>query len=138
MWSKVLPMSLLVVVFGVMLGCIPGLNQYLHWNLWYIVPISGLLFGCAAAGLQFGYAFKVNQPMSKVAMAVLVVTAVIGYIGVEYGIYRSISITVTEHESIPDGEYKLSQLIEFPQYMKINLGMKAVEKAWEISKKALS
>ena len=55
MSAKILPVALLTIALGFVLGYIPGLNEHLHWNLWYVVPVSGLLFGCAVGGLQFFY-----------------------------------------------------------------------------------
>jgi hypothetical protein len=122
MWPKMLPAALLALVLGFFLGCVPGLNQYLHWNLWYVIPISGLLFGCAVGGIQFGYCFKVGQRISGPIIIYLAVAAMLGYIGIDYGIYKSTTITMEGHEEIPDGNYKLSELLPFWQYMKINLG----------------
>ncbi len=119
---KVFPASLLAILMGIVLGYTPWLNEHLHWNLWYVIPISGLLFGCAAAGLQFGYCFQVNQRIATGIMIFIVLVSVLGYASVDYGIYRSFTIKIEEHEVIPDGEYKLSELISFWQYMKLNLG----------------
>ena len=30
---------------GYGLGATPVINEYLHWNLWFIVPVSGLILG---------------------------------------------------------------------------------------------
>jgi hypothetical protein len=117
-----MPAAFFSLVFGFVLGSIPGLNENLHWNLWYIVPISGLLFGCAMGGLQFAYCFRVNQRIKGGVIVCLVIAALLGYGAVDYGIYRSITTIVEGHEEIIDGEYKLSELISFWQYMKINLG----------------
>lgn len=127
MFFKMMPAAFFSLVFGFVLGSIPGLNENLHWNLWYIVPISGLLFGCAMGGLQFAYCFRVNQRISGVIIACLVIAALLGYVAVDYGIYMSITTTIEGHEEIPDGDYKLPELITFWQYMKVNLGGTTVE-----------
>lgn len=118
MYSKIIPAGLLAVVFGVVLGCLPFINEHLHWNLWYVLPISGLIFGLAAGWIQFGYLFNVNQRLTNTAMIVLVIFAVLGYASVEYGIYRTVKIPVEGHKSIPDGEYNISRLMTFGQFMK--------------------
>jgi hypothetical protein len=118
MVSKTTPAALLTIIFGIILGCVPVLNEYLHWNLWYVVPISGLVFGCAVSWVQFGYIFKVNQKLTNVVIVILVASAVLGYASVDYGIYRAVKVPVEGHETIPDGEYKISQLMTFSQYMK--------------------
>jgi hypothetical protein len=127
MLFKMMSAAFFSLVFGFVLGSIPGLNENLHWNLWYVVPISGLLFGCAMGGLQFWYCFKVNQRIKGGVIACLVIAALLGYGAVDYGIYRSITVTVEGHEEIPDGEYKFSELMTFWQYMKVNLGGTTVE-----------
>lgn len=120
---KVLPALLLAIVIGFFLGCVPVLNEHLHWNLWYVIPISGLLFGCAVGGIQFGYCFKMNQWISGGVIAFLAVASLVGYVSVDYGIYTTKTISIEGQEEIPDGEYKLSELMSFWQYMKLNFGM---------------
>jgi hypothetical protein len=116
-----LPLALLTIVFGFILGYIPGLNEHLHWNLWYVVPISGLIFGGFVGWVQFGYCFKTNEKLSTFLMIHLSVMALFGYSAVDYGIYKSIVVEVEDVEGIEDGQYKLAELISFWQYMKINL-----------------
>lgn len=118
MFSKTIPAALLAIVFGIVLGCIPGLNENLHWNLWYVIPISGLIFGLLAGAIQFGYCFKVNQNLTKMVIVILVIAAVIGYICVEFGIYQTLEIPIEGHEEIPDGVYNIRQLVSFWDFMK--------------------
>ncbi|MHC4757439.1 MAG: hypothetical protein ACYTE8_02165 [Planctomycetota bacterium] len=125
---KIIPAVFFAAIIGFLLGCIPVLNQHLHWNLFYVIPISGLLFGCAIGGVQFGYSFKVDQKITGSIIAVLAVAALIGYFAVDYGIYTTSTIIFEGDEEIPDGEYKLSELITFWQYMKLNLEGTTVEK----------
>lgn len=46
----VLIVAALTVALGVGLGCVPFINEYLHWSILVIVPISGLLIGAGIAG----------------------------------------------------------------------------------------
>ncbi len=128
MTIKGLPAALITFVLGFGLGCVPGLNAHLHWNLWYVVPISGLLFGCLAGGIQFVYCFKVNNEVDKWMIGCLILATVVGYGSVDYGIYRTTTIEIEGVEGMEDGTYKLSELISFTDYMKLNLGSSSVEK----------
>ena len=128
MTFKAFPAALITFVLGFGLGCVPGLNEHLHWNLWYIVPISGVLFGCVAGGIQFLYCFKTNEEVGKWMIACLILATILGYGSVDYGIYRTTTIEVEGAEGIEDGTYKLSELISFTTYMKWNLGSSSIEK----------
>lgn len=114
--------AMLSICFGFLLGITPGLNEHLHWNLWYIIPISGLLFGCLCGGFQFWTCYRFDQRITKLIAVYLTLATLVGYGAVDYGIYRSLRIEVSGNENIPDGEYKLKDLISFWQYMKVNLG----------------
>lgn len=107
---------------GFVLGSTPGLNEHLHWNLWYILPVSGLLFGCLCGAIQFLILFFGNQRALSIVKVILVISAVTGYLAVDYGIYRSMTFEISGQEGIQDGRYKLSELITFEQYLRINLG----------------
>ena len=122
-----LPLALLTIVFGFVLGYIPVLNEHLHWNLWYVVPISGLIFGCFVGWVQFGYCFKTNERLGTFLMIHLSVMVLLGYSAVDYGIYKSIVIEVADVEGVEDGQYKLADLISFWEYTKMNLGGSEVE-----------
>jgi len=124
---KILPIALLTVVFGFVLGYIPGLNEHLHWNLWYVVPVSGLLFGMAVGGMQFAACYKMNQPMGKFLIFYLSLISLLGYFSVDYGIYKSITIEIKDAENIDDGVYALSDVISFWEYTKLNLGSSSVK-----------
>lgn len=113
--------ALLSVFLGFLFGITPGLNEHLHWSLWYLVPISGLLFGCLCAALQFWMCFSFHQRITKILIVYLTLATLAGYAAVDYGIYRSMKIEISGHEDLPDGKYKLKDLISFWQYMKWNL-----------------
>ncbi len=42
---KLIPTIIITLFLGVGLGYIPVINQHLHWNFWFIIPVSGLIFG---------------------------------------------------------------------------------------------
>ncbi len=118
---RLLLASFIAVIAGFALGSIPVLNEHLHWNLWYVLPISGLLFGLGLGGIEFGYCFKMDQRIDTAAIIFLAAVTLLGYGAVDYGIYRSITVTVEQNEQIPAGDYELSELITFGQFMKYNL-----------------
>ncbi|OHB55902.1 MAG: hypothetical protein A2Y07_07925 [Planctomycetes bacterium GWF2_50_10] len=127
MFKSAFPAALLAIVFGFGLGSIPGLNSHLHWNLWYVIPISGVLFGIVVGGIQFGYCFLTNQFATKLLIVYLACATLLGYLAVDYGIYNSARINLSNVEGIDDGEHKLRDLISFWEYIKMNNGSSSVE-----------
>jgi len=123
---KLLPAMALSLLFGFLLGSIPVVNEHLHWNLWFVIPISGLIIGALIGCLQFGISYPLNQKIGGWDIPILAVAAMIGYVAVDYGIYLATTITVTGVEGITDGEHKLSELITFIEYMKWMLGSSSV------------
>ena len=43
----------LVIAAGIGIGATPFVNEYLHWNLWFVIPVSGLLLGAGFGWVQF-------------------------------------------------------------------------------------
>jgi hypothetical protein len=118
---KLIPSILAGLAIGFGLGCVPVVNEHLHWNLWYIVPVSGLILGLAIAWIQFAICYRINQKVAGVSLVVLAAAAMIAYASVDYGIYFTMKITITGVEEIPDGEYRIRDLMTFTQFMKLNL-----------------
>ncbi|MHC4154590.1 MAG: hypothetical protein ACYST6_06670 [Planctomycetota bacterium] len=117
---KLIPSILVGLAIGFGLGSVPVVNEHLHWNLWYIVPISGLILGLLIAWIQFAICYRLNQKVTGVSLVVLA-AAMISYASVDYGIYFTTKVTISGVEEIPDGEYKLRELMTFTQFMKLNL-----------------
>lgn len=115
----VFPVSLLV---GFILGSIPWLNEHLHWNLWFVIPVSGLLFGMLVGWLGFELCYLLHAKVAAAGIALLAVSAVLGYIAVDVGIYFQQSVAVEGIEGIPDGEYTFSELMSLGQYFQMRLG----------------
>jgi hypothetical protein len=84
---KLIPCIVASLLIGFVLGCIPVVNEHLHWNLWYIVPISGLALGALIGRIQFGICYRVNQKVAGVVIVVLAAAAMVGYATVDYGTY---------------------------------------------------
>jgi len=118
---KLIPAILAGLAIGFGLGCVPVVNRYLHWNLWYIVPISGLVLGIAIASIQFAICYRLNQKVTGPSLVVLAAAAMIAYAAVDYGIYFTTKIDISGVEGVPDGRYSLRRLMTFRQFMKVNL-----------------
>jgi hypothetical protein len=76
--------------------------------------------------IQFGICYRVNQKVGGVVIGILAVAAMIGYAGVDYGIYASTKIPVSGVEGTKDGEYQLSDLITFGGYVRGLLGASTI------------
>jgi hypothetical protein len=114
----------LLIGFG--LGSIPFLNQYLHWNLWFIIPVSGLALGMGLGWTQFFGCYLLNQRLNGWRIVVLALAASASYLAIDFGIYRSTSIPVNGVNGMPGGSYRLAELVSFPQYMRWRLGSSSV------------
>ncbi len=123
---RLIPALLLTAVVGFVLGSIPGLNEHLHWNLWYVVPISGVIFGAMAGAIQIGVCYGLNAKAMGSNLVFLLAASVVGYVAIDYGIYHAQTVPVQDIEGIPDGEYSLSEMVTFGEYMKWRLGSSSV------------
>ena len=119
---KLIPAILISLAVGFGLGSIPVVNQHLHWNLWFIIPASGLLFGMGVGFLQFWSCYALNQKVSGLRFIVLALAGLVGYFLVDYGIFLSTTIHLKDVKGLPEGDYKLSDLMSFANYMAWRLG----------------
>ncbi len=113
-------------MLGFGIGCIPVLNEHLHWNLWYVVPISGFLFGLIVGFLQFRYLYLMNKHISRITLVIMAMGTLVSYIAIDYGIYTTSSIELSGVQGLEDGRYRLRDLMTFWTYAKINLGSSEV------------
>ncbi len=109
--------AILSLAIGFGIGCIPVVNQHLHWNIWFVIPISGAVFGMGLAALQFLGAFFLRLQLAPWAVAALAGVATAAYFATEVGIYFSSSVEVTGVEGMEDGEYPLRDLVGFGGYL---------------------
>lgn len=121
MSGKIIPAILACIFLGFILGIIPFVSENLHWNLYYFIPVSGLILGAGLGGLSFWICFKLNERVLTSSIVILAVAAAAGYAAVDYGTYHSMSITVKDVEALPDGEYRISELMSFGNYMRWRL-----------------
>src|SRR5262249_12607469 len=114
------------VLIGFGLGCIPGLKEHFHWKIWFIFPMSGILLGAGLGWTQFFICYALNQVASGWRIVALALTAVASYLAIEFGVYYSTSIPVRGMRGVPDGDYRLAELMSFSQYMLWQLGSSTV------------
>ncbi len=123
---KLIPGVLSSLILGVGLGFVPGLNERLHWNLWFILPISGFFFGMVAGLIQFGTCYALDRRIGRWAFIIFSLAATAGYALVDYGTYRSTTVHLDDAGALPDGDYGLPDLITFRDYMSWRLGSSTV------------
>jgi hypothetical protein len=121
MFKWIVPVAA-ALALGVLIGCIPVVNEHLQWNLWYVVPISGLLLGAVFGALEFWICYRINLKVSGWSFFRLAAAAMLAYAATDLGIYLTMKIPVAGVEGIPDGEHRVADLITFTQYMKLRLG----------------
>jgi hypothetical protein len=118
---KSLLLVVVTVLIGFGLGATPVLNENLHWNLWFIVPISGVILGMALGWLQFFSAYAMNLKIQGGVGWMLATAAATAYFATEFGIYYSMTIPVEGVDGLPDGDYGLNQLLTFREYLAMTL-----------------
>lgn len=118
---KFLLLIVVTVLIGLGLGATPGLNEYLHWNIWVIIPVSGMMLGMALGWLQFFGAFAMNLKIQGGVAWMLATAAAAAYFATEIGVFFTMSIPVAGVDGLPDGDYGLSQLFTFREYLALTL-----------------
>jgi len=121
MSGKIIPPILACIVLGFILGIVPFVSENLHWNLYYFIPVSGLILGAAMGCLCFWICFNLNERVRTSSIIILAFAAAAGYLAVDYGTYYSRHVTVEGVEAVPDGEYRISEIMSFGQYMRWRL-----------------
>lgn len=115
------------VLAGYCIGATPGLNENLHWNLWFIIPVSGVILGMAVGFLQFYTAYAVNLKISSGSAWMFAAAAAFAYLATEFGIYNSMMLPVDGVDGMPSGEYALSALFTFGDYIALTLSSTSYE-----------
>lgn len=123
---KLIPIIILSLLIGLGLGCIPIIKDHLHYNIWFFIPVSGLLFGAALGLFQYFMSYYLNCYIKGFSLFLLVLTSIISYFLIDFGIYLTTSIQIANNKSIPDGVYRLSELSTFLDYLKIRLGSSGI------------
>ncbi len=112
---------LVAIAAGVGIGCIPVVNENLHWNIWFVVPISGFVLGLGFGWLQFGVAWKLGTSVRGMTTVLMGAAAVAAYLGTDLGTWLTLIVPVAGVDGIPDGDYPLRELVSFGAYMSANL-----------------
>jgi hypothetical protein len=125
---KIIPAIRISLAFGFVLGSIPVVNEHLHWNLWFIIPVSGMLFGMATGFLQFWSCYALNQQITRAhLLGILPLAGLLGYALVDYGTFLTTTVHLKDVQNLPEGDYKLSDLITFAGYMAWRLGSSTIK-----------
>jgi len=118
----VLLVAVASVAAGFAIGCIPVVQEHLHWNLWFIVPVSGLILGVGLGWLQFMGCYTLGTRVTTKLAVFFSVVSVVAYLATEVGTYATIKVPISGVEGVPDGEYKISSFVSFSDYMSNRLG----------------
>lgn len=124
---KVLIVAALSVALGFGIGCIPFVQEHLHWNLWFVIPISGLILGMGLGWLQFMGCFVLGTRVTMRTACFFALVAVVAYLATEVGTYFTLKMAVSNIEGIPDGEYRVASLISLEDYFTNRLGAQKIE-----------
>lgn len=123
---KLLPVVVISLLFGIGLGCIPVLNTNLHYNIWYFIPVSGILFGALLGFVQYFFCYLLNVKTQGTSFIILLLSSVTAYFLIDYGIFISTVVEITGVKELPDGQYKISQLYTFVEFLKYRLGSSSI------------
>jgi hypothetical protein len=118
----VLLVAVASVATGFAIGCIPVVQEHLHWNLWFIVPVSGLILGFALGWLQFIGSFVSGTKLTNKVVLFFSIVTVTAYLATEVGTYATLKAPVTGVFGLSYGEQRISTFISFPEYMSNRLG----------------
>ena len=114
--------AVIAYLIGFGIGCIPFVNEYLHWNIWFIIPISGLLLGVLFGAIEFYLSYFMDVKVEAWGIFLLTAAAVFGYVAIDYGVYTVSTIEITGAQGVPSGTYRIRDLLAFTDYMKWLLG----------------
>jgi len=117
----------LSIAIGYGLGFIPFVNEHLHWNVWLVVPISGLFLGAGIGWIQFWTHSLLRLRIDRATTAVIVAGSCAAYVATDYGIYRSAHVTVVDEITAEERERPLDELMPFTTYMRGRLGSSRLE-----------
>jgi hypothetical protein len=119
----------LALAAGVGIGAIPVVNENLHWNIWFVIPISGAILGAAFGWTQFQLARATSAAVRVAPAAILALAATIGYLGTDVGTYLTMQIAVADSpdpEVANIQEVPLRTVLSFPDYMRLKLASSSI------------
>ena len=74
---------LTVIVTGIAIGTVPLIKDNLHWNFWFVIPISGFAFGAAFGWIQFQISRVCKARVGGFAALVLALACTTGFLGTD-------------------------------------------------------
>jgi len=116
-----------VILAGFVIGTIPVVNENLHWNIWFIVPISGAILGAALGWVQFQIARASGVRVGRMVAVALALATSVGYLATEVGTYWTTTVQLEQDGDLQAGEYRLRDLTSFAGYMQARLESSSVE-----------
>lgn len=115
------------ILAGIAVGAIPFVNENLHWNIWFVVPISGALLGAAFGWVQFQIARAFSVRVGTAAAVALALAATVGYLGTDLGTYWTTAVELEQMDGFEAGEYQLHDLVSFSDYMRARLTSSSID-----------
>lgn len=79
-------------LIGLLTGMVPYVNEHLHWNIWVVLPITGILLGAGMAYVQFEVGKALNLRFDRSVMLKLVCCCVLGYLATDIGCWLTINV----------------------------------------------
>jgi hypothetical protein len=120
---RILVIALFSLLFGLAIGSTPFLQDHLHWNIWFVIPVSGVIFGTALGWLQFIGCYLLGVRVTF-GLAIILSAIVAGaYFATDVGMYLTLKTSVMG-SGIP---IKIHDLLSFQDYMSYRLGDTTVE-----------
>jgi len=118
--------SIIIIIaslaLGFFIGCIPVLSNHLHWNIWIIIPISGVIFGILFAYFQ-AYAGRILRlKLTGRYIFLFALMAPLSYLATDFGHYASHGIDVVDADNRTSHGVAFHQLMSFTDYMAMRLG----------------
>lgn len=120
---RLLLAAAVAMAMGVGIGMIPFVNEHLHWNLWVIVPISGLVLGGLLSVVQFLVLRGLRAKLTTFGIVFLTLTGGLAYFATDYGIYRSLTVPV---ERGSEQKVRLCDFVSFGDYLSVRTGSSSV------------
>ena len=117
----------LAIAAGVGLGSTPILNENLHLNIWFAIPVSGGIIGALLALTQFGVMRAMGRPVRGAVIGLLALSCAVGYVSTEVGIYVSTAIDIEDESGEVHAGVPLRELVTFREYLDVALSSSSYE-----------
>jgi hypothetical protein len=133
---------LVVIAAGTALGTVPIIKENLHWNFFFVIPISGFALGMAFGWIQFQIGRFSGARVGGLAAAMLALACTVGYLGSDYGQYATIAVSLAaaaepepgvegetaDKMALPEGQVvPLSELMTFEEFMRARLESSSID-----------